>query len=85
MSVSVTNSIKLTMLYEDFTERTYSIPVYNTPNPTSVKENVWAFNDDASISGSDLQKTFISENGLPVMQISTAQIVTVEEEVIYSG
>ena len=51
----------------------------------TVKTKIQAFNTAAAISGSDVAKTFLSENGAPVSGIINAEIVTVEEQVIYNG
>lgn len=73
------------MKYTDYSERTYSLPTEYVQQSTTVKTKIQAFNTAAAIASSDVAKTFLSENGAPVSAITNAEIVTVTEEVVYSG
>ena len=73
------------MTYTDYSDRTYNLPTEYLQQADAVKAKIAAFNTAATITGSDVAKTFLSENGAPVSGITAAEIVTVEEKVIYNG
>lgn len=83
--MSQSHSVRLTMKYTDYSERTYNLPTEYVQQSTTVKTKIQAFNTAAAIASSDVAKTFLSENGAPVIGITNAEIVTVTEEVVYSG
>lgn len=83
--MSQSHSVKITMGYTDYSERTYNLPTEYVQQSGTVKTKIQAFNTAAAIASSDVAKTFLSENGAPVSGILTAEIVTVQEEVVYSG
>lgn len=83
--MSMTYSLNLTISYIDATTRTYKLPTVNLQQSSTVKPLIQAFNAAAADSTSDIAKTFISENGMAPVGITEAQIITVEEEVLYSG
>lgn len=83
--MSTSFSVELTIAYQDYTERTYKLPTRTAQNAGTVKTKIQAFNTAAAISSSDVAKTFLSDNGAHPIGITEAEIVTVEEEVIYNG
>ena len=86
--MSTKNSIKIKLIYGDYTERTYSMDCPVEPNQdlvTYMKERINAFNTAANTADSTVQQTFISDNGSPTTGVSEAVIETQTEEVIYNG
>lgn len=83
--MSSTKTIRTTLVYEDATTRTYSLPASQNITAALAKSRVAAFNAAAATGTSDVNKTFISDTGQTVTQISEAEIVTKTEEVIYNG
>lgn len=83
--MSQSHSVRITMTYTDYSERTYNLPTEFVQQAESVKPKIQAFNTAAAIASSDVAKTFVSENGAPVSRITGAEIVTVEEQVVYNG
>lgn len=84
--MSGTTALKLTMLYSDSDTRTYTINDLDSEKIVidDVKTKIKAFNQAAATDNSDVKKTFISDDGYNVTEISEAEIVTTTEEVIYS-
>lgn len=88
--------VKITPMYTDSTTRTYTIPVTETEQLADVKPRIIQLNqvftggDTSTIPASvqsyaaDMQTTFVSNEGAPLMKIAKGQIVETEEEVIYS-
>lgn len=83
--MSTTTAIKITMAYQDASERTYTINDVGTLVPTDVKTAILAFNSAASVDNSNVKKTFVSNDGAAIISITKAQIVQSTEEVIYNG
>lgn len=83
--MSTTTAIKVTMAYSDANSRTYSIDDVGTVDVASVKAAITAFNQAASIEGSNVKKTFVSDEGAPVTSITQGRIVQTTEEVLYNG
>lgn len=83
--MSQSHSVRITMTYADYSERTYNLPTEYAQQSEVVKPKIQAFNTAAGIAGSDVAKTFVSDGGAPVSGITAAEIVTVEEQVIYNG
>lgn len=79
--------MKATLTYTDATERTYTIPNDNLSeeDAATIRAAVAAFNAQASVAGSNVYQTFVSEDGYPPSAITNAQIVITTEEVIYNG
>ena len=94
---TTTNEVKITGLFTDGTTRTYSLEQNNPEYLNYVKPRIKQLNqvmtggDTSSIPASvqsyahDMQTTFVSSEGAPLMQIAKGQITITEEEVIYSG
>ena len=94
---TTTNEVKITGLYTDGTTRTYSLEQDNLEYLNYVKSRIKQLNQvmtggdtstiPASVQGyaHDMQTTFVSADGAPLMQIAKGQITVTEEEVIYSG
>lgn len=83
--MSQSHSVKITMGYTDYSQRTYTLPTEYAQQSGVMKPKIQAFNTAAAISSSDVAKTFLSDDGAPVSGIVAAEIVTVDEEVIYSA
>ena len=86
--MSTKNSIKIKLIYGDYSERTYSMDCPVEPNQdlvTYMKARINAFNAAASSPVSSVAQTFVSEAGAGTTGISEAVIETQTEEVIYNG
>lgn len=84
--MSTTTNLKVTIAYLDATSRNYTIQnVASDIDPDDVKAQITAFNQAAEQTGSNVQQTFVSDNGARITTISGAEIITIEEEVIYNG
>lgn len=79
---SATNQGKITVLYQDATSRTYTLPDLRDEALTDIKSKVKAINQNMP---ENFSTTFISENKAPAIKIGKAQIISTEEEVIYSA
>jgi len=76
------NTVNITVSYTDATSHTYAFNNVKADALTGVKDKVKAINANMS---QDFKKTFVSSSGAQAMQIGKAQIVSTQEEVIYSG
>lgn len=86
MKMSSKNEVKVKLGYGDSTTRTYTMPFNGNINDTApVKAAITAFNTAASISGSDVKRTFVSDDGSQTTGIVEAQIVVTTEEVLYNA
>lgn len=83
--MSQSHSVKITMAYTDYSQRTYTLPTEYEQQSSTMKPKIQAFNTAAAIQSSDVAKTFLSDDGAPVSGIVAAEIVTIDEEVIYSA
>ena len=93
MSSSKNSQMRIRMLYVDNSERLYTITLGDSINETATynavvanaKTRIVAFNQAAADTTSNVAKTFISNSGARVEEITEAEIVTTEEEEIYNG
>lgn len=85
MLSTTTRIIQIEMTYGDYSTRNYKIPMTDEATATTAREQIAAFNEAASVSGSSIANTFISENESPVVRISSGTIIQTTEEVLYSG
>jgi len=79
-------SVKVTLAYEDATSRIYTFNGVDNMYLPDVKDKVLAINE--SLEGgtaNNFKNTFVSNNGATVKMISKAQIITLQQEVIYSA
>lgn len=85
--MSTVNKLNITFSYSDATKRTYAITLpHQTLDATItayITQKVGDLKTAARDTNSNVRKTYVSENGNPVIDIATASIVTTEEEVIY--
>ena len=73
------------MLYDDNSTRTYTFENVASEDLGDVKDKILAINANANNEYANFYQTFVSNDGEPVTKIESAKIVTIEEEVIYSG
>lgn len=85
--MSIVNKLSITFAYSDANKRTYSITLphktLDATVGTYITEKVQALKTAAQTANSSVRKTFVSEEGNPVIDIATASIITTQEEVIY--
>ncbi|MBQ3306108.1 hypothetical protein IJH02_01580 [Candidatus Saccharibacteria bacterium] len=84
--MATTRSVKLKLVYEDATSRIYTFNGVEQSALSGVKNKVKQIN--IGLLGETLPtfaQTFVSNNGSPCVQISEAQIITLEQEVVYSA
>ena len=97
MSSTYHNEIKVTFVYADATRKTYEIPDVDDADldADTVREKVQQLNlvmgggsstDTAATEyGQHMPATFVSSSGASATKISAVNLVSTEEEVIYSG
>lgn len=86
MATTTTKSVKITLAYEDATSRTYTFNGVTTAQASNVKYQVLDINDSLEAgTANSFAHTFISDNGSPCKMISKAQVISLEQEVIYSA
>lgn len=85
---TVTNTMQVGLIYTDLTERTYKIP-YNMDSSAEAlgyaKEAIRNFNTAAATAGSEVNQTFLSDDGAPVARVKNATLIVKREDVIYNG
>lgn len=89
MSTVTTNTMQVGLIYNDLSERTYKIP-YNMGDTSAealgyVKEAIRNFNTAAAQAGSEVNQTFLSDDGATVARVKNATLVVKREDVIYGG
>ncbi len=84
---TTTNTIGLTMEYEDKSTRSYTFTGMTSDKLESLKSRVLNFNTTVGdeTAGAPYKETFISDEGSPVARISKAKYTVAEEQVIYRG
>jgi len=82
---SQTNNVIVTLLFEDDSTRNITFEGVEEDDLMSVKAKIQSINANANNEYANFYQTFISDDGEPVIKIESAKIVTIEEEVIYSG
>ena len=82
---SLTNNVVLTLLFEDDSTRNITFEGVDEDDLIDVKSKIRAINANANNEYANFYQTFISDDGEPVLKIESAKIVSIEEEVIYSG
>lgn len=94
MASTFTNDVRLKMLYEDGTERTYTFGDVQMGSLSSIKAKVMTINSELanteSTIGAALKATFVNDNDednilSPLVKISNANYTVTETEVIYDG
>lgn len=88
MSTKTTNTFNVDMVYQDYSERTYKIPLNGAWNQTTHDQaitQIQAFNTAAQNDASSVSQTFLSDGGSRVVRIKSATLIEKTEEEIYSG
>ena len=83
--MSSINNVIVTLLYDDDSTRTYTFENVATADLTNVKAKIQSINANSNDEYANFYQTFVSKDGAAVTRIESAKIVTIEEEVIYSG
>lgn len=79
---TTTNKINIGLTYADSTSRTVSFTKVRQSEIPNISARVQAINANMSNAFKD---TFVNEDGSHVVAIGKAQLITTEEEVIYSA
>ncbi len=79
-AATTTQTIKLTMTYDDYTERSYTTKWQGN---TDIANRIKAFNTAAADPQSSVSQTFLSENGAGPTAITDATTIIKTEEEIY--
>lgn len=82
---SRTNNVIITLLYEDGSTRNITFEGVADDDLMSVKAKIKAINANSNNEYENFYKTFVSDDGEPVLKIEICKIVSIEEEVVYSG
>lgn len=82
---SLTNNIMITLLYNDGDTRNITFENVADNDLPAVKSKIQAINANANDEYANFYATFVSDDGKPVTKIESCKIVSIEEEVIYSG
>lgn len=94
MAATITNAVRLKMLYEDGGERTYTFDEVTIGALSSVKAKVMTMNAELangeSSIGAALKATFVNDDNednilAPLVKIASANYTSTETEVIYDG
>lgn len=80
--MAITNSVRVSLLYEDGTTRSYTFEGVADSVLSGVADRIKAINADST---DNFHKTFVSNTGSPVLRIGAGQITSAEETVIYTG
>ena len=82
---SLTNNVVVTLLYDDGDTRNITFECVANDDLMSVKAKIQSINANANNEFANFYQTFVSDDGEPVVKIESCKIVSIEEEVIYSG
>lgn len=87
MMSSTKTEIRLQVDYLNHDYRTYAYDVNDSlmSNYNDVKESIRQFNTAAKDTNSAVYKTFVSDSGSHIAEITKASIRRIETEVIYNG
>lgn len=80
--MATTRQVVLTLAFRDATDRNFKFNGVDQSAISQIKDKVLAINDDMP---EYFAHTFVSDTGAECIMISAAQIITTEEEVIYSA
>lgn len=81
MPSTTTTKVNIGLTYADSTSRTVSFDNVREEQIPNISTRVQAINANMSDA---FKRTFVSAEGSPVIAIGKAQVVTTEEEMIYS-
>lgn len=82
---SLTNNVVVTLLYDDDSTRNITFEGVANDDLMAVKSKIQSINANANNEFTNFYQTFVSDDGEPVVKIESCKIVSIEEEVIYSG
>ena len=82
---SLTNNVVVTLLYNDGDTRNITFENVASNDLPAVKSKILAINANANNEYANFYQTFVSDDGEAVTKIESCKIVSIEEEVIYSG
>ena len=82
---SQTNNVVITLLYDDGDTRNITFEGVASADLIDVKSKIQSINANASNEFANFYATFISDEGDPVVKIESCKIISMTEEVIYSG
>ncbi len=80
--MATTRQVVLTLAFRDATDRNFKFNGVEESVVVDIKSKVNAINDNMPPY---FAQTFVSDNGAECIMISGAQVITTEEEVIYSA
>ena len=82
---SQTNNVVITLLYDDCDTRNITFECVANADLMAVKSKIQSINANANNEFANFYQTFVSDDGEAVVKIESCKIVSIEEEVIYSG
>jgi|GEM_PF-6887558 len=82
---SFSNNVIVTLLFEEGFTRNYTFEGVADTDLPNIKAKIKAINENANNEYANFYQTFVSDNGEAVLRIESCKIVSLEEEVIYSG
>lgn len=82
---SLTNNVVITLLYNDGETRNITFENVADNDLMAVKSKIQSINANANNEYANFYATFVSDDGEPVVKIESCKIVSIEEDVIYSG
>ena len=82
---SLTTNVVITLLYNDGDTRNITFENVASADLPDVKDKILAINANANNEYANFYQTFVSNDGEAVVKIESCKIISVEEEVIYSG
>lgn len=82
---SRTNNVVITLLYDDDSTRNITFEGVANDDLMAVKSKIQSINANANNEFANFYQTFVSDDGEPVVKIESCKIISIEEEVIYSG
>jgi len=78
-------NVIITLLYNDDSKRNITFENVENADLRPVKDKIIAINENANNEYANFYQTFVSNDGEAVVKIESCKIISVEEEVIYSG
>ncbi len=82
---SLTNNVVITLLFDDDSTRNITFENVASDDLMTVKAKIQSINANANNEYANFYATFVSDDGDPVVKIESCKIVSIQEEVIYSG
>ena len=82
---SLTNNVVITLLFNDDSTRNITFENVASEDLMTVKAKIQSINANANNEYANFYATFVSDDGEPVVRIESCKIVSIQEEVIYSG